>query len=1059
MSLVTSEILIQETEDLILPLDAFVRSVAIKSSTAHSIFLGAGASVSSGVPSAEACIWEWKRSIFLTKNLGLEEQFSELSLPSVRQRIQRWLDRQGQYPSLCSPDEYGFYIQSCYPISGDRRAYFEEKVRAARPHVGYHILCHLAQTGFFRSAWSTNFDGLVARACAGFELTPLEVGIDTQNRISRPPNRGEILCVSLHGDYRYDELKNTPQELRKQEEDLQRALVEELQDTPLIVAGYSGRDVSVLQALKAAYSKPGTGTLYWCGFGDGKPPDRVVELIRQARSARRNAFYVPSLGFDDLLTRLALHCLEGQARELADETISRLAPKDLLERSPFEITFQRTTTLIKSNAFEVECPSEVLQFELKSWPESRVWAWLREQTKDLPVVAVPHKGKVLAIGLVDHIRQIFGDNVKGYIERTPVATEEYRYEDGAIASLMRTVVTRAMADSMGIDAHRHEMWLQEQTQTSQRIDSRCVPHDSLLVFLRRIGGRQYLVLQPSIKVLDSSGKPVSHELAEPVKRTILGWQHNKPFNETVNRWREKLFPAAGQTTFEYPKDCGSTFSFTVSRAPTFAAISKKNDPAISHLEKFEHLRKQRGIELEEPPLVFCNRQAKGKILDTHPIRGLVSNRPFDFPLTSHGLLSSIKLAVVCPQKEAPKLASYLAKAQMTHRPSPSETDYLLNYPGFQQAYGLPMEIPQPGDAGWVSCPEPTESDPRRAAVEIASQINNAIQTLRSSYSTNVVVLIFFPERWDNFQRYRGERERFDVHDFVKAFCVQQGVATQFLNESTLADQQQCRVWWWLSLALYVKGMRTPWVLDNLQDETAFVGLGFSFDPAAGDGRHVVLGCSHIYSGRGEGLQYRLSKIEDFVIRGRNPFMSRDDARRVGESIRELFYEARMKLPRRVVLHKRTPFLKDEREGLLDGLGGVESIDMLEIQFDRALRYVAGRDGRSEDLYPVRRGTVVKLDDLTALLWVHGAAAAVNPRRKYFQGKRRIPAPLRIRRHVGQTDLSQISEEILGLSKMNWNTFDLYTKDPATLHSSTQIARIGSLLQRFGAQSYDYRLFM
>ena len=102
-------------------------------------------------------------------------------------------------------------------------------------------------------------------------------------------------------------------------------------------------------------------------------------------------------------------------------------------------------------------------------------------------------------------------------------------------------------------------------------------------------------------------------LAEPVKRTILGWQHNKPFNETVNRWREKLFPAAGQTTFEYPKDCGSTFSFTVSRAPTFAAISKKNDPAISHLEKFEHLRKQRGIELEEPPLVFCNRQAKGKI--------------------------------------------------------------------------------------------------------------------------------------------------------------------------------------------------------------------------------------------------------------------------------------------------------------------------------------------------------------------------------------------------------------------------------------------------------------
>jgi hypothetical protein len=102
---------------------------------------------------------------------------------------------------------------------------------------------------------------------------------------------------------------------------------------------------------------------------------------------------------------------------------------------------------------------------------------------------------------------------------------------------------------------------------------------------------------------------------------------------------------------------------------------------------------------------------------------------------------------------------------------------------------------------------------------------------------------------------------------------------------------------------------------------------------------------------------------------------------------------------------------------------------------------------------------MKLDDFAALLWVHGATTAVNPRLRYFQGKRRIPAPLTIRRHAGKTDLQQIAQEILGLSKMNWNTFDLYTKLPATLKSSNEIARIGSLLQRFGADSYDYRLFI
>ena len=100
-----------------------------------------------------------------------------------------------------------------------------------------------------------------------------------------------------------------------------------------------------------------------------------------------------------------------------------------------------------------------------------------------------------------------------------------------------------------------------------------------------------------------------------------------------------------------------------------------------------------------------------------------------------------------------------------------------------------------------------------------------------------------------------------------------------------------------------------------------------------------------------------------------------------------------------------------------------------------------------------------LDDFSALLWLHGATTAIHPTRRYYQGKRRIPTPLTIRRHAGQTDLSTLAEELLGLSKMNWNSFDLYTKLPATIHSSNEIARIGSMLDRFTGASYDYRLFM
>ena len=76
---------------------------------------------------------------------------------------------------------------------------------------------------------------------------------------------------------------------------------------------------------------------------------------------------------------------------------------------------------------------------------------------------------------------------------------------------------------------------------------------------------------------------------------------------------------------------------------------------------------------------------------------------------------------------------------------------------------------------------------------------------------------------------------------------------------------------------------------------------------------------------------------------------------------------------------------------------------------------------------MRRGTVVKLGGDTALLWVHGVSTALNPKFRCYQGKRRISALLIVKRHAGQSELSVLAEAILGLSKTNWNTFDLYTK--------------------------------
>lgn len=93
--------------------------------------------------------------------------------------------------------------------------------------------------------------------------------------------------------------------------------------------------------------------------------------------------------------------------------------------------------------------------------------------------------------------------------------------------------------------------------------------------------------------------------------------------------------------------------------------------------------------------------------------------------------------------------------------------------------------------------------------------------------------------------------------------------------------------------------------------------------------------------------------------------------------------------------------------------------------------------------------------------MHGSTpSADNLSFRYYQGKRRIPVPLLIRRHLGQSDVFQVTTEILGLSKMNWNTFDYYSRMPATLDSTGAIAKVGTYLRSgFGAAPYDYRLLI
>jgi hypothetical protein len=1047
----------------ILTFDAFVRAVAVNRSSPHALFLGAGASISSGVKSAGECIWEWKRQIFASKNPELSSQLGDFSLDSVRLKVQRWLDEQDVYPPFNSNEEYGFYAEQCYPLKEDRRRFFQELSLGVDPHVGYRVLSLLAEADVITSVWTTNFDGLTVKAInsTGVKLAPIEIGLESAERAIRQIRRGELLHVALHGDYRYDDLKNTPEELQNWHKTHLETLVQRLKNDNLVVIGYSGRDKCVMDALKLAYSSEGTGRLYWCGHGDGDPPDTVKQLLEIAKSKGRTAVYVSTRGFDETMLRLGLLCFENNAEKLERVRGMYSGAISVLEPEPFKIEQSRAIGVIKSNAFQIRCPSEVFQFEVEGLKDKGVWDQLRKICEGHQVVAVPVKGKVLAIGTIDSVKGAFGESIKGDITRVLLDARELANTDSHVISLLTQALVRSIAGMCEIPIDNEKLiWMPRASSFEFIYQTNVAVHDAAILSLRRYGGKQYLVIKPTVKGF-SDGEPVNEDITRELKRKLLTKQFNNKFNDAVNQWRNFIFDNGKRKRFEFPINTASDFRFEIRTTPAFARINSSKLPSITLPEAVERLVVYEGIQLDEPTLLLSSKNGLNSTRDTHPLRGVLQNQPYDFPLNGKLFSSEIKLGVICPNKDTARFYKFLSGLNTNHKKNPAD-EYLMDYPGFAGAFGLPILVPQPNSTTWLSCPEPnSDVDVKTGALQLVNNICTLIDQIRSTNPSTVFV-IYIPERWKKWEKYNLEGETFDLHDFIKAHGVKNGVSTQLIREDTLSDPYPCRVIWWLSLSFYVKSFRTPWILDSMDKQTAFLGLGFRVDRSGENGNHIILGCSHIYSASGLGLKYQLSKLENPIVRRGNPFMSKDDARRTGESVRELFFQSIGNLPKRVVIHKRTPFNRDEQEGLLEGLSGIEVVDMLEINLDPSLRYVASYINNGQvkgDGFPVRRGTAIVLDNRRALLWVHGTAAAVSPGRKYYMGGSRIPAPLIVTRYHGTTAFLTLAKEILGLSKMNWNTFDLYNKIPATIASSNDIAKIGVLLERFGDLSYDYRLFI
>jgi NAD-dependent SIR2 family protein deacetylase len=272
--------------------------------------LGAGCSAAAGVPTANDMVWEFKQQLYVSQRRVSPKSVSDLSNPAVRELLQSYIDASNRYPANGAPDEYAALFEAVWPDERDRRTYLDGKLAGAKPAYGHYAIATLMRGGLTKLLWTTNFDALIADACAKvYDSTGrlTTVALDAPDLANQALNAERWpVEIKLHGDFRSRRLKNTADELRQQDARLRQVLVDSCRRSGIVVAGYSGRDDSVMDTLTEALSQPAPfpSGLFWLQRGDDPPLPRVQTLLQLASKRAVDSGLVRIENFDEAMRDL-----------------------------------------------------------------------------------------------------------------------------------------------------------------------------------------------------------------------------------------------------------------------------------------------------------------------------------------------------------------------------------------------------------------------------------------------------------------------------------------------------------------------------------------------------------------------------------------------------------------------------------------------------------------------------------------------------------------------------------------------------------------------------------
>ncbi len=300
-----------------------------------------------------------------------------------------------------------------------------------------------------------------------------------------------------------------------------------------------------------------------------------------------------------------------------------------------------------------------------------------------------------------------------------------------------------------------------------------------------------------------------------------------------------------------------------------------------------------------------------------------------------------------------------------------------------------------------------------------------------------------------------EQMSINFRSYLKANSMKYRVPIQLIKESSLTTEQSkgkdslqdlaTRAWNFCT-AIYYKSGGIPWKADIKNDNlTCFVGISFY---RSLDNKTLQTSLAQVFDEQGKGVILRGSPVE-IDKNDRQPHLTEQQAYELLLHAIKGYKDAEGTYPRRVVIHKSSKYTEQEKEGFIKAVEEQEisTFDFITI-FESNIRLF--RLGN----YPPLRGTSLELTESQHLMYTKSSV-------DYYQtyAGMYIPQPIEIRIAEINSSPTQICEEVLALTKMNWNKTQFDGKMPITIDCSRSVGKIMKYVKENETPSKKYGFYM